>query len=239
MTRTMWAASVRHLWHRPSQLLLALVGLALGVATITAVDLATASSQRAFDLSVSAVSGPASEEITGGPAGLDEKRYVELAAAYPQLSLAPIVDGYVVVGEEALDLVGIDPLASAGVRGPTDAALAPAAAPLSELARWLTEPGAVVMASDTATRLGIALNVPFELEVAGKSARAVSIADHRLWHRERDPVARGHRPGAGMAGSHRPTHAHRGRDTCQRRARRRTRAAARIASAGSEAHGCQ
>jgi putative ABC transport system permease protein len=172
----MWAASVRHLWHRPSQLLLALAGLALGVATITAVDLATASSQRAFELSVGAVSGPASEEIIGGPAGLDEKLYVGLAAAYPQLSLAPIVEGYVAVGDEALDLVGIDPLASAGLPAQEGVVPAVAGAPLAELGRWLTEPGTVVMASDTAARLGLAPNVPFELEVSGKPVRAVSIA---------------------------------------------------------------
>jgi putative ABC transport system permease protein len=172
----MWAASVRHLWHRPSQLLLALAGLALGVATITAVDLATASSQRAFELSVGAVSGAASEEITGGPAGLDEKLYVELTAAYPQLSLAPIVEGYVAVGDEALDLVGIDPLASAGLPAQGGAAPAVAGAPLAELGRWLTESGAVVMASDTAARLGLTPNVPFELEVSGKRVRAVTIA---------------------------------------------------------------
>jgi putative ABC transport system permease protein len=172
----MWAASVRHLWHRPSQLALALAGLALGVATITAVDLATASSQRAFELSVASVSGPASEEITGGPAGLDENLYVELAAAYPQLAFAPVVEGYVAVGDEALDLVGIDPLASAGLHAAPDAAPPLAAEPLAELGRWLAEPGAVVTAASTATRLGLAVNQPFRIEVAGTSARAVLIA---------------------------------------------------------------
>ncbi|HYK25791.1 MAG TPA: hypothetical protein VEV18_06000, partial [Steroidobacteraceae bacterium] len=61
MRRTLWAASVRHLLRRPAQLVLALVGLALGVATITAVNIATASANRAFELSIDAVSGPATD----------------------------------------------------------------------------------------------------------------------------------------------------------------------------------
>ena len=65
---TLWAASVRHLIRHPAQLALALLGLALGVGTIIAVDIATASSGRAFELSMEAVNGAATHEITGGPA---------------------------------------------------------------------------------------------------------------------------------------------------------------------------
>ena len=48
---TVHAASMRHLLRHPAQLTLALVGLALGVGTIVAVDVATASARRAFELS--------------------------------------------------------------------------------------------------------------------------------------------------------------------------------------------
>src|SRR5215468_6425197 len=57
------AASVRHLLRHPAQLALALVGLALGVGTIVAVDIATASAQRAFELSLQAVNGSATHQI--------------------------------------------------------------------------------------------------------------------------------------------------------------------------------
>ena len=52
---TLWAASTRHLLRHPAQLGLALLGLALGVATIVAVDIAVASSGKAFELSMEAV----------------------------------------------------------------------------------------------------------------------------------------------------------------------------------------
>ncbi len=185
---TLWAASARHLLRHRAQLALALVGLALGVATITAVDIATASSSRAFELSVSAVSGPATHEISGGPEGIDERLYPRLAAEFPRLAFAPIIEGYVTVRDEALQLIGADPLAaasfqdesSAGPRsvGGPSAPRAPGAALLETtagLGRWLTERGSVIMAASTADRLGIRVNDRFALDVDGQPHQAVLI----------------------------------------------------------------
>src|SRR4051795_9010255 len=113
----LWAASLRHLLRHPAQLALALLGLALGVGTIIAVDIATASSGRAFELSMEAVNGAATHEIRGGPGGVDEALYVRLKTSGVPVALTPIVEGYVDVGYETLQLVGIDPLVAASVRG--------------------------------------------------------------------------------------------------------------------------
>src|SRR5256886_9166093 len=84
MMPTLRAASVRHLLRHPAQLALALIGLTLGVGTIVAVDVATASSQRAFELSLQAVNGAATHQITGGPRGVDERpRSEEHTSALP------------------------------------------------------------------------------------------------------------------------------------------------------------
>jgi putative ABC transport system permease protein len=114
---TLWAASIRHLLRHPAQLALALLGLALGVGTIIAVDIATASSGRAFELSMDAVNGAATHEIRGGPGGVDETLYVRLKTSGISIALTPVVEGYVDVGDETLQLVGIDPLIDASVRG--------------------------------------------------------------------------------------------------------------------------
>jgi len=78
MMPTLRAASLRHLLRHPAQLALALIGLTLGVGTMVAVDVATASSQRAFELSLQAVNGAATHQITGGPRGIDERLYTQL-----------------------------------------------------------------------------------------------------------------------------------------------------------------
>ncbi|MGH8140136.1 MAG: ABC transporter permease [Steroidobacteraceae bacterium] len=175
---TLWAASLRHLLRHPAQLALALVGLSVGVATIVAVDIATASSGRAFELSMQAVNGAATHEIVAAPPGIDERLYVDLRTRYSGAAFAPVVDGYVTVGERTMQLVGIDPLASPelaaagaapeGGRGLFD----PAAA---DPDRWFVQPGAVVMAARTAQQLGLTLNGSFGLDVGGKMHSAVLI----------------------------------------------------------------
>ncbi len=173
----LWAASIRHLLRHPAQLVLALVGLSVGVGTIIAVDIATASSGRAFQLSVQAVNGAATHEIVGGPQGVDERVYVDLrtggasAAAEPP-GLAPVVEGYITIGERTMQLVGIDPFASSDLDASRKADVRSV---VGDVRSWFTQPGAVVMSQSTAKQLGLALNQSFEIDVGGKTRPAVLI----------------------------------------------------------------
>ncbi len=185
---TLWAASFRHLLRHPAQLALALVGLSLGVATIIAVDIATASSRRAFQLSMDTVNGAATHQLVGGPQGIDERLYTdlrthELLPGQPQPPLAAVVEGYVTIGDREMQLVGLDPLASPEL-GPRVAAGSASSAAVPDgrgrdrvevLRDWLVEPGSVVMAAGAAQELGIARQRRFDLDVGGVSHPAVLI----------------------------------------------------------------
>jgi putative ABC transport system permease protein len=179
--RALRAASLRHLLRHPAQLALALLGLTLGVATIVAVDIATASSQRAFELSLRAVNGAATHEILAGPAGIDERLYVRLRGAplapgVPPPQLAPLVLGYAGSGEQLLQVIGLDPFAGAALAG--EGAPAPAlAADPAELQRWFTEPGAVLMSAASARALGHAVGerVPLEIDGVAHEARLIGL----------------------------------------------------------------
>ena len=180
MMPTLRAASLRHLLRHPAQLALALIGLTLGVGTMVAVDVATASSQRAFELSLQAVNGAATHQITGGPRGIDERLYTQLrtrAGADSALRLAPLVTGYVTVGERTMQLIGVDPFAAAELAGGQRVAAAPDPATdgVDGLRRWFTEPGAVVMSAATADQLGLPINSRFEVAVGGVQRRAALI----------------------------------------------------------------
>jgi putative ABC transport system permease protein len=185
----LWAASIRHLLRHPAQLVLALVGLSVGVGTIIAVDIATASSGRAFQLSVQAVNGAATHEIVGGPQGVNERLYVDfrtgsasraagLASGPPAAApaeppaMAPVVEGYVTIGERTMQLIGIDPFASSDLDAARKTDVRSA---VGDVRSWFTRPGAVVMAASTAKQLGLALNQPFEIDVGGKTHPAVLI----------------------------------------------------------------
>jgi putative ABC transport system permease protein len=179
MKPVLHAASLRHLLRHPAQLLLALLGLALGVGTIVAVDLATASSRRAFELSLAAVNGAATHQITGGSRGVDEQLYAQLrlhpvAAAAPVLGYAPVVEGYVTIGSRTLQLLGIDPIASAELQSaerPGGAGVL-AGADGAQLRQLLTEPGAVLMSARTAAELGVLPGASIDVSIDGVTERA-------------------------------------------------------------------
>ena len=171
---TLWAASLRHFLRQPAQLALALVALAAGVATIVAVNIATASSRRAFELSMRAVNGPATQVITGGPQGLDESLYVRLfthaaLSGNPQPVYAPVVEGYVTVRGRVMQLVGVDPFASAALEGPEEALPTDTSGRTTLAARrsWFVERGAVVMAAATARGLGLRVDESLTVDIGG------------------------------------------------------------------------
>jgi len=171
----LWSASVRHLLGHPLQLLLALVGLALGVATIVAVDVATGSAARAFELSLAAVQGPATHELDGGPAGIDETWYVHLVRTLHAVRANPMVEGYVTVGNQALQLLGVDPLAAAGFAAGGGPGAPQGPAPVLDsrgaLAQWMAGSGTVVMGRDAASRLGLTAGDGFDADAGGHALR--------------------------------------------------------------------
>ncbi|MGQ9816324.1 MAG: hypothetical protein ACUVR3_14550, partial [Candidatus Roseilinea sp.] len=67
--------SLRYLLRRPLQSALCILGVALGVAVVVAIDLANGSASRAFTLSTETVTGRATHQVIGGPAGLDQDVY--------------------------------------------------------------------------------------------------------------------------------------------------------------------
>ena len=172
---TLWAASARHLLRRPAQLALALLALSAGVATVVAVDIATASSRRAFELSLSAVNGAATHMIVGGPQGVPEELYARLVTRAPLRGgpapvYAPLVEGYVTAEGRVMQLVGVDPFATRAMHGPQSRLVPRAgggAGRLEALRRWFLEPGAVVMAARTAKELRLRSGSDLVIDVGG------------------------------------------------------------------------
>lgn len=189
----LWAASLRHFRRHPAQLALALIALAAGVATIVAVSIATASSRRAFELSMRAVNGPATQVITGGPRGLDEEFYVRLItgappSGNPQPVFAPVVTGYVTARGQVMQLVGVDPFAAAALGEPqgdenpsperVPGVLPPLLAGGAAFAprSWFLDRGSVVMDAATARQLGLRAGEPLTVDVGGAGQPATLIS---------------------------------------------------------------
>ena len=165
----------RHALRHPWLLALSLLGVALGVAVVTAIDLASESARRAFTVGAETLTGRASHHVVAGPEGIDERVYAKLVTAGHR-GLAPVVEGYLQLPGRTLQLLGVDPLAEAPVGRPGggEAALVP----------LLTEPGALLLARETGADLGLAPGATFEGAAGGRA--------HRLrlagWLRPADPV---------------------------------------------------
>ncbi len=117
--KTYFRLAWRHTRRRPLQSLFFVLGVAIGVAMIVAIDLANGSAARAFTLGTETVTGRATHQIFGGPSGLDEQVYTQLRTELGYRLSAPVVEGYVSAGQldaQPMRLLGIDPLADAPFR---------------------------------------------------------------------------------------------------------------------------
>lgn len=172
MRLTLLLASLRYLLRHPGQLLLSIVGIALGVAVVVAIDLAKESARRAFDLSAAAITGKATHRIAGGPDGLDESVYVELRLRHGWHRSAPVVEGRARVPGEAeayVQILGVDPLAERSFRDHFSPG-ADTGMP-KDLSGFMTRSDAAILPEATARRLAVKRGDSFELLIAGKPRR--------------------------------------------------------------------
>jgi putative ABC transport system permease protein len=186
----LWRASLRQMARRPGQVGLAVVGVALGVAVVVAVDLASSSATRAFQLSTEAVTGRATHQIVGGPEGLPETLFPRLVLA-TGVTAAPIVEAYVALPGRAggpalaprlLHLLGVDPFsegplrpyldaggeARAAVAGPGGAARPGGGGPRpADLTPLLLRSGTCLLSAATAAELGLRAGDRFAVRAGG------------------------------------------------------------------------
>jgi putative ABC transport system permease protein len=144
-SRALWRDARRHPW----QWFLAVLGVALGVAVVVAVDLANHSASRAFGLSLEAVSGRATHRIqSSGPGGLDEGLFTALRLAGVRPS-APVVEGHVRVDGETVPLLGLEPFSEGPFRDHLAGFLDPAVRGL------MIDADSLVLGGGLARRLGV------------------------------------------------------------------------------------
>ncbi len=177
MNRTLYNVGWRYLARHPWQSILMILGIALGVSVMVAIDLANAAASRAFDLSTDTIAGRATHQIIGGPEGVDEAAYAQLKAG-TRVPLAPVVTDYIAspdLGDRPLQLLGVDPFAEAPFRSylvtsPTQAASVGDPADIGQLVAFLTQPGALLISEDLAGDYGLALGDTVRINASGRDS---------------------------------------------------------------------
>jgi putative ABC transport system permease protein len=164
VTRTLLLTGLRDLVRRPLHTGLMILGVALGVAVVIAIDLANASARAGFLRSTEAVTGRATHQVLGGPAGLPQDVLRRIRVEGGLRTSTPVVEGYAValdLDRQPLRVLGIDPLSEAPFRphlgggsfGPHG------------FASFFTDARAVFIGSSLADRYGLRLGSPLRLRV--------------------------------------------------------------------------
>jgi len=164
-----WRYLSGHAW----QTLLMILGIALGVAVIVAVDIANASAVRAFSLSTEAIAGKATHQITGGVNGLREEVYSDLKRKGMDVAMAPVVGAFVSspqLGERPLQLFGVDPFVDGQFRNYLNPATT--VNPQAYLSIF-TVPGAVMISAENSARYGLKLGDEISLDIDGVVKTAI------------------------------------------------------------------
>jgi len=144
-------ANRRYFLRHPLQLLLALLGVALGVAMVVSIDLAASSTHRAFSLSMEALTGHYTHQLAASGGGsLPESLFTRLRVEAGLRETAPAVEGYVSLDRTILRLVGFDILSERNL-----GSRFVRAARGDEGLKLLTEPDTVLLSAITAHRQGI------------------------------------------------------------------------------------
>lgn len=161
-------AGLRYLLRHRWQGLLAISGIALGVAVVLAVDLANSGARAAFELSAQQLQGRATHRLAIPGAALSDDIYVNLIRQPGAPPMAPVVSGWVSVKGRAgrYQLVGFDLFAEAPFR----AQLADVASSAGFTGDWMTQPGALVLGATTARSLGVAAGDSLNIVYRGRPA---------------------------------------------------------------------
>ena len=155
---------LRHRW----QGLLAVSGIALGVAVVLAVDLANSGARAAFELSAQQLQGKATHRLVVPGASLPDEVYVNLVRQPAAPPMAPVVNGWVEIEGTSgrYQLVGFDLFAEPPFRSQ----LSGVANRAGFTADWLTQPGALVLGATTARALGVVEGDSLNIVYRGKHA---------------------------------------------------------------------
>ncbi|MBI2883843.1 MAG: FtsX-like permease family protein, partial [Candidatus Methylomirabilis oxyfera] len=102
---------LRHLWTSPIRVLVTVTGVAIGIATFTAIQTTNESVLRSFTRAIDLVAGRATLEISGGELGVDERLLPAVQRLDGVSAAAPIIQTVAAVADqpgEALLLIGVD-----------------------------------------------------------------------------------------------------------------------------------
>ncbi|MEO5328193.1 MAG: ABC transporter permease [Magnetococcus sp. THC-1_WYH] len=165
-------SSMRHFLGHPWMTFLAVFGIALGVAVVTAVDLANQGAMRAMHLTVASLSGQSTHRLVGSAGGIAESLFGNIRWMAGVEQAAPIVEGSalsVAFPDRVLHIMGVDLVADAPFRPHVFQS-----AEGVDLKFLITRPQTALLSAQTAASLNVKTGDRTQLLIRGKK-HAVTI----------------------------------------------------------------
>ncbi len=178
-----WRLGLRHVNRRLLQSVLFVIGVALGVAVVIAIDLANGSASRAFELSAQSVTGRATHQVIAGGVGLPSEVYRRIRVDLGIRDSAPVLSEIVrstALGGQSLRLLGVDPFAEPPFRdylANVDVEGADGVGTFEAIQAFIIEPGAVLLSASLADRYGVQVGdlLPIQTGARVADARVIGI----------------------------------------------------------------
>ena len=105
----------RHFNRHPWQLLLNILGIALGVAIVLAIDLTNVSAEKAFQLASRSMTGDITHQLTNDDESIDEDWYRQIRKDLGIRKAIPFVQGQIKIDDnQSWQIMGIDPVSLLG-----------------------------------------------------------------------------------------------------------------------------
>ena len=161
-------ASLRYLAGHWAQCLLAISGIALGVAIVIGMQVAQLSARHSFDASLRSVFGTATHHVVGVSGAFNESHLALVRRVAPELAPTPVVDGVIHIRTDeriqSFRLVGIDPITASktGTRSGFN------------FRAFMRLPGSAVINENTARGLDVRAGDRIDIETA-RGAAALQI----------------------------------------------------------------
>ena len=160
-------SSLRYIFKHKLQFGLSILGIAIGVAIIAAIDIANISTSKAFNMSLNSVTGKATHRITSTSGSIPDSVYTYLRIQKGLKDIAPVVEDNITIGDstkKSFILLGVDVFAEKPFR---DYVSSSGIDSKNGFKDFLTSKNTVVLSAENAERLNKSVGDTLNASIRG------------------------------------------------------------------------
>lgn len=162
-------SGINYILKNPRQAILNIIGVMLGVAVVTAIDVANSSAYKAFELSMESVSGKTTHHIISNPPGLPDSIFFKIKKEIGVENAAPVFEKFVKIkknSNKVYTLLGIDPFYETAFRNYTSKLRS---IKKFNIEHFITSKNSALLSQKTAKNLNINVGDIFLIKADGKA----------------------------------------------------------------------